>query len=110
MPGDWQPVTLASGWTNLAGFIPAQAQFQRAGMCLLVGHITGGTVTSGTVIGQLTSGYYNPVHNHAFTANVIAGAAAVSVTGAVAGSTDTNALTDGRVGGNSDWAAASAPR
>ena len=103
---DWQPVTLASGWTNLAGFIPAQAQFQRAGMCLLVGHITGGDSHQRHRDRTASpAGYYNPVHHHAFTANVIAGAAAVPVTGAITGNTDTNALTDGRVGGNSDWAA-----
>ena len=100
-PGDWELLTLEAGWTSLPGYIPAQVRILQNGMSQLVGHIEGGTVTNGTVIGTLTSGYYNAVHAHSFTANVLAGAAAVSVAGAVSGATDSNALSNGSTSGTS---------
>jgi hypothetical protein len=83
VPGDWEAILLTGGWSNLAGYIPAQARIMQAGMTQIVGHITGGTVTNGTVIGTLTSGYFNTVHAHTFSANAVTGAAAVSHAGAV---------------------------
>lgn len=80
-PGDWELVTLSGGWSNVAGYIPAQVRIVQAGMSQVVGHIEGGTVTDGTVIGTLTSGYYNAVHSHAFTVNSVTGAAASSQAG-----------------------------
>lgn len=98
-PGDWEPLTLSGGWSNLPGYIPAQARILQAGLVQLVGHIEGGTTANGTVIGTLTAGYFDATYSHAFTANVLTGAAAVSVSGAISGSTDINALTDGGVSG-----------
>lgn len=80
-PGDWELVTLSAGWSNVAGYIPAQVRIVQNGMSQLVGHIQGGTVSDGTVIGTLTSGYYNAVHSHAFTVNSVTGAAASSQAG-----------------------------
>jgi hypothetical protein len=100
-PGDWELLTLENGWSNLGGYIPAQVRILQNGMSQLVGHITGGTVTNGTVIGTLTGGYYNSVHAHSFTANVLAGASAVSVSGTVSGDSDTAGLTDGTINGSS---------
>ena len=68
-PGSWEDITLSGGWANTAGYIPAQARILQAGMSQIVGHIQGGTVSDGTVIGTLTSGYYNTVHAHTFTVN-----------------------------------------
>ena len=79
VPGDWQPVTLTASWVNLPGYVPAQIRIQQAGLALLTGHITGGTVTSGTIIGSVPAGYFNPTSQQAFTVNILtpAGAAAV---------------------------------
>jgi hypothetical protein len=82
-PGAWEDITLSAGWVNTAGYIPAQARILQAGMSQVVGHIQGGTVTDGTVIGTLTSGYYNPVHAHTFTVNSVTGAAASPQAGAL---------------------------
>ena len=87
VPGDWEDITLEAGWSNLAGFIPAQVRILQNGMSQVVGHITGGTVANGTVIGTLTAGYFNPVHAHAFTCNAITGAAAVAHPGALSDTT-----------------------
>lgn len=83
VPGDWESVILTGGWSNLAGYIPAQARIMQAGMTQLVGHITGGTVTNGTVIGTLTAGYFNTVHAHTFSANAVTGAATAAHAGAL---------------------------
>jgi hypothetical protein len=102
-PGDWELVTLSAGWTNVAGYIPAQARILQAGMSQIVGHIQGGTVTDGTVIGTLTSGYYNTVHAHTFTVNSVTGAAASSQAGALsstAGTLNSGAGTLGDLTGN----------
>lgn len=98
-PGSWEPLTLAGGWSNVSGYIPAQVRILQNGLAQLVGHIEGGS-TSGT-IATLTAGYYNPVHAHSFTANVLAGASAVTVTGAVSGDSDNAGLTDGTINGTS---------
>jgi hypothetical protein len=98
-PGDWEDVTLSAGWSNLSGYIPAQVQIARAGAAQLVGHITGGTTASGTVIATLGAGYFNTSYAHSFTANVLSGAAAVSVAGTITGDTDSNGLTDDGVSG-----------
>jgi hypothetical protein len=100
-PGDWELLTLQNGWSNLGGYIPAQVRILQNGMSQLVGHIAGGTVSNGTTIGTLTSGFYNSTHAHSFTANVLAGASAVSVSGTVSGSVDTGALADGTISGTS---------
>jgi hypothetical protein len=83
VPGDWEAILLTGGWSALAGFIPPQVRIMQNGMSQLIGHITGGTVTNGTVIGTLTSGFFNTVHAHTFAANAVTGAAAVSHAGAV---------------------------
>jgi hypothetical protein len=83
VPGDWEDILLTGGWSNLAGFIPAQVRIQQAGMSLLIGHSTGGSTANGTVIGTLTSGFFNTVHAHAFTCNSVTGAAAVAHAGTV---------------------------
>lgn len=101
-PGSWEPLTLAAGWSDMAGFIPAQVRIQQAGQALLVGHIQGGTTTNGTVIATLDAGFFNPNHAHSFTANVLAGAASVSVAGTVSGDSDTSGLADGTINGTSD--------
>lgn len=98
-PGSWENISLSGGWSNLAGYIPAQAQIIRAGAVQIVGHITGGTTTDGTVIATLDSGYFNTGFAHSFTANVMSGAAAVSVAGTISGSTDSNGLSNPAIGG-----------
>jgi hypothetical protein len=100
-PGSWEPLTLEAGWSNVSGYIPAQVRILQNGIATLVGHIQGGTTTNGTTIATLASGYYNPVHAHSFTANVLAGASAVSVAGTISGSTDSNSLTDPTITNNS---------
>ena len=77
-PGDWEDITLTGGWANLAGYIPAQVRILQNGMSQVIGHITGGATADSTVIGTVTAGYFNPVHQHAFTANAMTGAAAVA--------------------------------
>ncbi len=98
-PGSWEDITLSGGWSNLSGYIPAMSQIARLGAVQIVGHLTGGTTTDGTVIGTLTSGYYNTVYSHSFTCTVMTGAGSVSVAGTVSGSTDSNGLTDPGVTG-----------
>jgi len=106
-PGSWELVTLQHGWSNVPGYIPAQVRILQNGMSQLVGHIEGGTTTDGTVIGTLTAGFFNAVHAHSFTANVLAGASAVSVQGAISGQTDTNGLSNAFTTGNSASASGS---
>jgi hypothetical protein len=76
-PGDWETIALTGGWGNLGGYIPAQVRILQNGMSQVIGHITGGAVADNTVIGTLTSGFYNPVHSHTFHARAMTGAAAV---------------------------------
>lgn len=85
-PGAWTTITLAGGWSNLSGYIPAQARILQNGMTQVIGHITGGTPSG--VIGTLPAGYFNPVHQHSFSARAMtgAGAVAVPVTGSAFGS------------------------
>lgn len=99
-PGDWTSVVLEAGWVNMADYIGAQVRYQGGGMAHLIGHISGGTTTSGTVIGTVAAGFYNPNGQHAFTANVLAGAATVAVAGTVTGSSDNSGLADGTVAGS----------
>lgn len=89
-PGDWTTLTLENGWGNLSGYIPAQVRIMQNGLAQVTGHISGGTVSSGILIATLPAGYFNPVHAHQFTANVLAGAASVS-----------NAVTTGAFGSGS---------
>jgi len=110
-PGSWELLTLENGWSNLSGYVPAQVRLQQGGLAYLIGHITGGTTSNGTLIAVLGSGFYNTVHAHQFTANVLAGASAVSVSstsGTISGTTDSNGLsgpatqgTSGEVNGGS---------
>lgn len=100
-PGTWQSLTLQAGWSNVAGYIPAQVRILQNGMAQVVGHIQGGTTADSTVIAVLGAGFYNPVHAHSFTANVLAGASAVSVAGTISGTTDSSGLTDATTGGQS---------
>jgi hypothetical protein len=100
-PGTWQSLTLQAGWSNIAGYIPAQVRILQNGMAQVVGHIQGGTTANATTIATLGTGFYNPNHAHSFTANVLAGASAVSVNGTISGQTDQNGLTDGTTGGDS---------
>jgi hypothetical protein len=105
-PGSWELLTLSGGWSNVAGYIPAQVRIFQAGQAQIVGHIQGGTTTDGTVIGALTAGYYNPTHAHSFTANVLAGASAVATAGTLASgmsaaATDNAGLPDGTINGTS---------
>jgi hypothetical protein len=83
VPGDWEDILLTGGWSNLAGFIPAQVRIQQAGMSYLIGHITGGSTANGTVIGTLTAGFFNTVHAHSFSLNAVAGAQSSARAGAV---------------------------
>lgn len=101
-PGSWEPLTLAAGWSNVAGFIPAQVRIVQAGQAQVIGHIENGSTADSTVIATLDAGFFNPDHAHSFTANVLAGAAAVSVAGTVSGDSDTAGLADGTINGTSD--------
>lgn len=83
VPGDWEDILLTGGWSNLAGFIPAQVRIQQAGMSYLIGHITGGSTANGTVIGTLTPGFFNTVHAHSFSLNAVTGAQSSAHAGAV---------------------------
>ena len=83
-PGDWELLNLENGWSNVSGYIPAQSRILQNGMSQVIGHIQGGTVTSGTVIATLTAGYFNPVHAHAFTVNAVTGAQTAAQAGDLA--------------------------
>lgn len=102
-PGVWVPLTLLAGWSNLAGYIPAQVRLQQTGLTLLTGTITGGTTTNGTIIATLPTGFYSPTWSQSFTINVLAGAATVNVTGTMTGSSDTAGLPNGGLNGNSAY-------
>lgn len=101
VPGDWEDITLANGWANVAGAIPAQARLITSTTVQIIGNIHGGTTTNGTTIGSLTAGFFNTVHGHTFDAVAVTGAAAVSVAGDVSGSVDNSGLADGTINGNS---------
>jgi hypothetical protein len=92
VPGDWESILLTGGWSAQAGFIPPQVRILQNGMSQLIGHITGGSTASGTVIGTLTSGFFNTVHAHTFAANAVTGAQSASHAGALASTA--GALTD----------------
>lgn len=98
-PGDWEPITLESGWSNVPGYIAAQVRILQGGMAQIIGHIEGGSTGNGTLIGTLPAGYFSTEYAHAFAANVLAGAAAVNVTGTVTGDSDTGELADGTISG-----------
>ena len=77
-PGAWALISLGAGWANLGGYIPAQVRILQNGMSQVIGHIHGGTVTDGTLIGTLAGGFFNTSHAHKFTGNATLGAAAVA--------------------------------
>jgi hypothetical protein len=108
-PGDWEDIDLGGSWSNLAGYTPALARILQNGMVQVVGHISGGATTNGTVIGTLSPGFYSTTYSHAFTANVMSGASAVPVSGTISGSTDSNALADPTISGTTDSNALSDP-
>jgi hypothetical protein len=83
-PGEWQPLTLAAGWTNLTDYVPGQARVHQVGVGHVVAHLTGGTCADGTIIGTLPDGLYNPTHLHVFGVNAITGANAVPQAGTLA--------------------------
>ncbi len=106
-PGSWELLTLEAGWSNVSGYIPAQVRILQAGQAQIVGHIQGGTTTDPTVIAVLGAGYYNAVHAHSFTANVLAGAGSVAAAGTLASgsnpaATDNASLPNGTISGSSD--------
>lgn len=78
VPGDWETITLQSGWSNVAGYIPAQARLLTSTTVQVVGNIAGGTTADNTLIGTLDAGFYNTVHSHSFGITAVTGAAAVS--------------------------------
>jgi hypothetical protein len=98
-PGSWEDIALSGGWSNLAGYIPSLAQIARLGAVQIVGHLTGGTTTDGTVIGTLDAGFFNTAYSHSFTCTVMTGAAAVSTAGTVSGNVDSGNLADPGVSG-----------
>jgi hypothetical protein len=55
--------------------VPAQVRIQQTGLAFLVGHITGGTVTNGTILGVLPPGYYNPTAAQTINVTAMTGAA-----------------------------------
>ena len=71
-------ISLQAGWANVTGYIPAQVRILQDGMSQVIGHIHGGTITDGTLIGTLAGGFFNPTHAHKFTANATLGAASVA--------------------------------
>jgi len=78
VPGSWETITLASGWSNVAGQIPAQARLLTSTTVQIIGNIQGGATADNTLIGTLTGGFYNTVHSHSFGITAVTGAAAVS--------------------------------
>lgn len=83
VPGDWEDIALDAGWSPLGGYIPPQVRILQNGMSQLIGHVTGGSVGDGTVIGTLTAGFFNPVHAHTFTVNAVTGASAAAHAGSL---------------------------
>ena len=77
-PGAWALISLQAGWANLGGYIPAQVRILQNGMSQVIGHIHGGTITDGTLIGTLAGGFFNTAHAHKFTGNATTGAGAVA--------------------------------
>jgi hypothetical protein len=106
-PGAWENITLQNGWSNVAGYVPAQVRILQSGTTQIIGHIQGGGTSDGTVVGVLGKGFYNTVNAHSFTINVLSGAAAVSVQGTISGQTDTNGLSNANTVGTSDSASGS---
>lgn len=92
VPGSWETITLAGGWSNVPGAVPAQARLITSTTVQIIGNIQNGTTSDGTTIGTLTAGFFNTVHAHTFDCVCVTGAAAVPVTGA---------LNDGTVAGAS---------
>jgi hypothetical protein len=93
-PGAWSAITLQAGWSNVAGAVPAQVRLLTSTTVQVIGNISGGTVTSGTVIGTLAPGFYNAVHSHTFSVTAVAGAGTVAA--AVSqGSLQNTAVTQG---------------
>jgi hypothetical protein len=58
--GPWQALTLQNGWSNSGGAAVAQYRLLNTVTSEVIGRITSGTVTPGTTIFTLPSGYYNP--------------------------------------------------
>ena len=87
-PGDWDAITLLNSWANITGFVSAQVRVLTASTVQIIGNIQNGTTTDGTQIGQLNTGFYNPVNAHGFVAisNVdgTTGTVILSVSGALA--------------------------
>lgn len=59
----WHPMTLQHGWANRgAGFIPAQYKLLSPVTAWIQGDVSGGTITSGTVLATLPLNYANTAH------------------------------------------------
>jgi hypothetical protein len=57
----WNAISLENSWTNFAsGYVTAQYRLVNQVTCEVIGWIKPGTLTSGTVLFALPSGYYNP--------------------------------------------------
>lgn len=65
----WHPMTLAAGWSNVAGSPPAAYRLNAFGNVELTGRVTG-TISGATQIGTLPTGYYSTTYTRAYAANV----------------------------------------
>lgn len=82
-PGSWANITPMGGWANAAGAIPAQARLITTSTVQVIGNLTGGDPSDGTVIGTLPVGFFNVAHQHTFPGVAVTGAANVAVAGTV---------------------------
>lgn len=69
----WHPLTLAAGWSNVAGHAPASYRLNALGNVEMTGRITG-TVSGATQIATLPTGYYSTTYQRAYPCNVDASA------------------------------------
>ncbi len=84
-PGAWSPIILENSWVNVTGSVAAQVRLLTSATAQIIGNIESGTVTDGTIIGVLPSGFYNTVNAHILSAATIPGAEAGSIELSIAG-------------------------
>lgn len=96
-PGNWVNIDLLNGWSNVAGFLPAQVRVLTPGAVQLAGTIQGGAAFPGFPVALISGGFFNTTSSQSVPFQVLAGAA--SDPAVISGSTDTSGLNNGTVNG-----------
>ncbi len=95
-PAAWSPVSLLEGWSNIGGFLPAQARVVSPGIVQVVGHIQGGIADNGTPVITVPSIATSAAQ--VIPVTVMSGGSS-QADGFMSGDTDIAGLNDGTING-----------